>query len=80
MYDYSNANRDNKDFTWIEVNPKQCNKCGVCVDICPMDCLRHGEDGYPRLKYHDDCWYCDACAFLCPRQALTLTGMPYLLR
>lgn len=67
-------------YSWIEVDRSRCNKCGICMDMCPMDVLRPGPDGYPFSRYRDDCWYCDACVFLCPRQAITLTDLPYLIR
>ena len=65
---------------WIEVNVEKCNKCGVCVDMCPMDVLHFSRKGYPFMKYRDDCWYCEACVFLCPRQAIKMTNLPYLIR
>lgn len=71
---------DESDYSWIAVNKSCCNKCGVCVDMCPMDVLRFGRQGYPYTRYRDDCWYCDICAFVCPRRAITITDLPYLIR
>jgi len=50
----------------VEVSPELCDGCGVCVELCPLDNLRMGEDGYPYVKY-DECWYCEACELECPR-------------
>jgi len=36
-------------YSWIEVDPKTCNKCGTCV-------------------------------FMCPRQAIPMNDLPYLIR
>lgn len=67
-------------YEWIEVDKDRCNKCGTCIDMCPMDVLRSGGEGYPFMRYRDDCWYCDVCVFVCPRQAIKLTDLPYLIR
>lgn len=67
-------------YSWIEFDEKRCNKCGVCIDMCPMDVLRPGRRGFPVMAYRDDCWYCDVCVFMCPRQAVTLKDLPYLIR
>jgi NAD-dependent dihydropyrimidine dehydrogenase PreA subunit len=71
---------DEPDYAWIEIDKKRCNRCGICVDMCPMDVLRMSSKGYPIMLYRDDCWYCDICVFVCPRQAVTLTDLPYLIR
>ena len=68
------------DYAWIEIDQERCNRCGICVDMCPMDVLRMGSKGYPIMRYIDYCWYCDLCVFVCPRQAVTLTYLPYLIR
>ncbi len=62
----------------VEVNRELCNGCGICVEVCSLDDLRMGEDGYPYVKY-DQCWYCEACELECPEGAITVV-MPYLLR
>lgn len=67
-------------YTWIHVDEKRCNKCGTCIDMCPMDVLAKGHDGFPFSLHRDDCWYCDVCTFVCPRKAISLTDMPYLIR
>lgn len=66
-------------YAWIEVDWDKCNKCGTCIDMCPLDVLHCGSNGYPYMKYRDDCWYCDVCTFLCPRQAITMSELPYLI-
>ena len=64
----------------IEIDMDRCNRCGICVDMCPMDVLRMGSQGSPFMRYPDDCWYCDVCVFVCPRQALEIKDLPYLIR
>ena len=66
-------------YAWLKVDREKCIRCGTCVDMCPMDVLRFGRSGYPYMLYRDDCWYCEVCTFLCPRQAITMTELPYLI-
>jgi len=68
-----------EDYSWLSFDHKKCNRCGICVEMCPMDVIRFGEQGYPYMRYRDDCWYCDACVFLCPRQAISFSDLPYLI-
>ena len=35
-----------------------------------MNVLDKGSRGYPFARHRDDCWYCDVCAFVCPRKAI----------
>jgi NAD-dependent dihydropyrimidine dehydrogenase PreA subunit len=71
---------DESAYSWLEVDREKCNKCGLCIEMCPLDVLRFGKKGFPFMRYRDDCWYCDICVFVCPRQALAMTELPYLIR
>jgi NAD-dependent dihydropyrimidine dehydrogenase PreA subunit len=62
----------------IEVDRDRCTRCGTCVEICPLDNLRLGNDGFPFVKY-DQCWSCEACELECPEKAIKVI-VPYLLR
>ncbi|MGD9123751.1 MAG: 4Fe-4S binding protein [Desulfarculaceae bacterium] len=68
------------DHSWLDFDPKKCNRCGICIDMCPMDVLRFSDEGLPFMRYRDDCWYCDVCVFVCPRKAITMIDLPYLIR
>jgi len=57
---------------------EKCNRCGLCVKLCPLDCLRQAQDKTPYMKYLD-CWYCGVCEFECPQKAVEIR-MPYLVR
>jgi NAD-dependent dihydropyrimidine dehydrogenase PreA subunit len=59
-------------YNWLRVD---CNKCGICVPLCPMVFLRFGTRGYRIMRYGDDCWYCVICIFMCPRQAITVEDL-----
>lgn len=51
-----------------------CNGCGICVDICPLDVLRVGDDGEkPVVKYLRDCQNCFHCEVKCPTKAIYVT-------
>jgi len=56
---------------------EECNGCGICVDLCPLDCLRLGEDNKPFLKYKE-CWYCGTCEVECPLSCLKIY-FPFLI-
>jgi coenzyme F420 hydrogenase subunit beta len=45
------------------ISKKQCIGCGVCVLVCPSNCIEHPEN--PRLA--KKCSDCGLCARICPR-------------
>ena len=47
---------------------QDCIKCGVCPDICPVECISEGDDIY--LIDADECIDCGACAEVCPVDAI----------
>lgn len=49
----------------VEVDPRACNRCGMCVMVCPFSC-RELADGVPRVN---DCYGCGLCAAYCPTGA-----------
>jgi 2-oxoglutarate ferredoxin oxidoreductase subunit delta len=67
-------------YSWLEVDRKKCSHCELCIEMCPMDVLRFGSDKLPYMRHRDDCWYCNVCVSVCPRKAMTMTGVPYLIR
>lgn len=60
----------------IEVS-NECIGCGICVDLCPLNCLAMGKDDKPYLRY-DECWYCGCCEIECPVSCLKM-NFPFLL-
>ncbi|MDM8536969.1 ferredoxin family protein [Desulfobacterales bacterium HSG17] len=62
----------------VEIDMEQCNGCGICVEICPLDCLRMDDNEIAFMKY-DECWYCGSCTLECPKDAIILR-LPYLVR
>jgi len=57
------------------IDPKLCNGCGTCYDLCPQDvfAFRRGRTKIPKVAYPLECWYCGACVVDCPREAIRLT-------
>lgn len=62
----------------VEFDMTKCSRCGICVTLCPLDCLRQTGDKAPYMKYLD-CWYCGVCEIECPQKAVKIK-MPYLVR
>jgi 2-oxoglutarate ferredoxin oxidoreductase subunit delta len=63
---------------WIEINPKYCKGCELCVSACPQTVLALDVEhltpkGYhPVYLYKDGCTGCAICALVCPEAALTV--------
>jgi len=63
------------------IDQKTCAGCSVCIENCPMDCLKLEEP-----KYHGDiniiaylaneksCIGCGICAKVCPIYAIEMKG------
>lgn len=51
----------------------RCTACGVCVQVCPTDCLAMAGPA-PRLVRPLDCIHCTLCAIVCPTEALTMAA------
>lgn len=52
----------------FEPREDKCNKCRICVKLCPVDNIKMAEDKYP--KHGLNCEYCLRCVSFCPRQAM----------
>jgi NAD-dependent dihydropyrimidine dehydrogenase PreA subunit len=52
----------------FDVDEEKCNKCRICVDMCPTQNIKMEQGGYPA---HDlNCQYCLRCVALCPKRAI----------
>ncbi len=56
------------------IDTAKCTRCGQCVNICPQDVLRRGQDKIPRISYLQDCQSCFLCEKYCPAQAIMVSA------
>ncbi len=62
----------------VEIKQSACKGCGICVTVCPSNCLEIRESFnqagyyYPEPVNMDDCTGCGACNKLCPDFAVTV--------
>ncbi len=61
----------------IEIDRQRCKGCSVCIDNCPLKCIRlstavNGK-GYRYAELaNDDCIGCASCATVCPDSVITV--------
>ena len=56
------------------IDEELCSGCGACVEACPMDVIRMGDDGgVAVIRYQVDCMMCELCVVDCPEDAITVT-------
>lgn len=59
------------------IDKSKCKKCGVCVDVCPMDVFCGSEPkAIPVVSYPEECWHCSACVMDCPVEGAITIRMP----
>jgi NAD-dependent dihydropyrimidine dehydrogenase PreA subunit len=52
------------------VSAARCVGCDKCVEVCPTDVFRRGDDGIPVIARQGDCQTCFLCEAYCPVDAL----------
>ena len=56
--------------TTIAINSSLCKRCGICVQICPMEVFEQAEKGDPVIVAKDDlCISCGQCMAICSQAA-----------
>ena len=55
-------------FFIFKVDEEKCNKCGICVGLCPTRNIKINGGEYP--VHGLDCQYCLRCTSLCPKHAI----------
>ncbi|MHA1674821.1 MAG: EFR1 family ferrodoxin, partial [Promethearchaeota archaeon] len=53
---------------WVDGN---CNRCSLCVKICPVQNITLNEDG---IHFANNCTVCLRCIHQCPQEAIQLGG------
>lgn len=56
------------------IDEELCNGCGNCIDACPVDVLRMGEQNKAIIAYAEDCTSCFTCVFDCPPKAIEVAS------
>ncbi|MHA1959272.1 MAG: 4Fe-4S dicluster domain-containing protein [Candidatus Thorarchaeota archaeon] len=59
----------------LQYNPTLCNRCGICVEVCPFNVWEMPEEGPAIPARLEDCTNCTACAKNCLGGALSVTNM-----
>lgn len=57
----------------VEIIPKYCKACGICIDVCPKQVLAPQKDGKAYVAAIDQCIGCMLCEYHCPDFAITVT-------
>lgn len=52
----------------FEVDESKCSKCGICVELCPLENIEMKEGKFP--EHFHKCQYCLRCVSFCPKQAM----------
>ena len=61
---------------------EKCTGCGLCDNICMMDCIYMNEEegrNVPYVKYPEECWHCGSCRQDCPEKAVSIQFAWYWL-
>ena len=62
----------------VDFREERCKGCGLCVLVCPKDCLRVSDrlnrQGYPVAEMVDleSCTGCVFCAWICPDLVISI--------
>ncbi len=54
----------------IAIEKSKCIGCGACVEACPGNLLKIGDDGKAFTRCEKDCWGCTACVKECKFSAI----------
>jgi NAD-dependent dihydropyrimidine dehydrogenase PreA subunit len=54
----------------VSIDPDECNQCGVCYTVCPVQAVRQA-DTYHYIV-HEECIQCTMCMNYCPTDAISV--------
>jgi len=56
----------------MKVDKDKCTSCGLCIQNCPFQAWKMGEDDCPKLKDTYECFSCYNCMVACPVEAISI--------
>lgn len=56
----------------ININERNCKRCGYCIEFCPGKVYGSAKDGLPLVNNLEGCTSCGLCELRCPDFAITL--------
>lgn len=56
--------------TRINIDPKRCKHCGICIAFCPKEVFGADHRGAPVVERAERCTACGLCIMRCPDFAL----------
>ncbi|MFQ5832215.1 MAG: ferredoxin family protein [Candidatus Thorarchaeota archaeon] len=59
----------------IEYNRQKCNRCGICLEVCPFGVWEMPEEGPAVLARIENCTNCTACAKNCLGGAIAVRNI-----
>ncbi len=69
-----------KKYSGVPLHPEcdvaKCNRCGICVKMCPAGAIKAESPEKPDLN---KCISCGRCIYVCARKARLYTGLKYSL-
>lgn len=54
----------------VTINKEKCDKCGKCIEICPIEVFGKDEKGKVVVLKEKECIACKACEVQCPKAAI----------
>ncbi|MFX1261856.1 MAG: ferredoxin family protein [Promethearchaeota archaeon] len=59
----------------LDYNPSLCNRCGICLEVCPFSVWELPDDGPAVIARAEDCTNCTACAKNCLGGAIAVRNI-----
>lgn len=61
----------------LKVETEICTKCGLCLNVCPVDCIKEDDNGFP-VNNPKICNSCLRCLNFCPVNAYKFIGRKFV--
>jgi len=60
----------------INIDKEMCKRDGICIQACPLGCIKEDAEGYPVTAEGAECIQCGQCVAICPHGALVNGLLP----